>query len=202
MARLAGKKCLVTGAGRGIGQAIALAFAREGAAVAVLDRRPELSSKTVAALRQIGGAVEAVSADVADEHAVTAAIAAAQEALGGIDVIVNNAGINTLSRVIDMPLAMWDEMIAVDLRSVFLCTRAVLPGMIRRLVLGQHDPPGSVAQRMQVRTQLRIHDEGRQFAPLLLSGYPGANSQTVFRTLNSDARFISGVGCNCSVDGQ
>jgi 3-oxoacyl-[acyl-carrier protein] reductase len=132
MARLAGKKCLVTGAGRGIGQAIALAFAREGAAVAVLDRRPELSSKTVAALRQIGGAVEAVSADVADEHAVTAAIAAAQEALGGIDVIVNNAGINTLSRVIDMPVAMWDEMIAVDLRSVFLCTRAVLPGMIQR----------------------------------------------------------------------
>jgi 3-oxoacyl-[acyl-carrier protein] reductase len=66
MARLAGKKCLVTGAGRGIGQAIALAFAREGAVVAVLDRRPELSSKTVAALRQIGAAVEAVSADVAD----------------------------------------------------------------------------------------------------------------------------------------
>jgi 3-oxoacyl-[acyl-carrier protein] reductase len=132
MARLAGKKCLVTGAGRGIGQAIALAFAREGAAVAVLDRRPELSSKTVAALRQIGGVVEAVSADVADEHAVTTAIAAVQEALGGIDVIVNNAGIHTLSRVIDMPLAMWDEMIAVDLSSVFLCTRAVLPGMIQR----------------------------------------------------------------------
>ncbi len=132
MAKLAGKKCLVTGAGRGIGQAIALAFAREGATVAILDRTPEASQETLAALRQLGATAEAVSADVADEPAITAAIATADKALGGIDVLVNNAGIDTTSRLIDMPVAMWDEMMAVNLRSVFLCTRAVLPGMIER----------------------------------------------------------------------
>lgn len=132
MAKLAGKKCLVTGAGRGIGQAIVMAFAREGAAVVVLDRTPEASQETLAALRQLGATAHAVSADVADEAAVTAAIAAADAVLGGIDVLVNNAGIDTTSRLIDMPVAMWDEMMAVNLRSVFLCTRAVLPGMIER----------------------------------------------------------------------
>lgn len=132
MAKLTGKRCLVTGAGRGIGQAIALAFAREGAAVVVLDRTAEASQETLAALRQLGATADAVSADVADEAAVTDAIAAADAALGGIDVLVNNAGIDTTSRLIGMPVAMWDEMMAVNLRSVFLCTRAVLPGMIER----------------------------------------------------------------------
>lgn len=132
MARLVGKRCLVTGAGRGIGQAIALAFAREGAEVAVLDRTPEAGEHTMAELRKIGGKAALVSADVSDEQSANAAVKAADEALGGINVIVNNAGIDTASRVIDMPTAMWDEMIAVNLRSVFLCTRAVLPGMIGR----------------------------------------------------------------------
>jgi 3-oxoacyl-[acyl-carrier protein] reductase len=128
MARLAGKRCLVTGAGRGIGRAIALAFVREGADVVVLDRREDLASEVA---REIG-AKAAVTADVAVEDSVEAGVRAAQDALGGIDVLVNNAGIDTTSLVRDMPTAMWDEMMAVNLRSVFLCTRAVLPGMIER----------------------------------------------------------------------
>ncbi|MBV9749548.1 MAG: SDR family oxidoreductase [Acetobacteraceae bacterium] len=132
MARLTGKRCLVTGAGRGIGRAIALAFAHEGAAVAVLDRREDLAAETATALKHLGAKIAVVTADVAQEDSVNAGIAAAQDALGGIDVLVNNAGIDTNSRVADMPVAMWDEMMAVNLRSVFLCTRAVLPGMVGR----------------------------------------------------------------------
>lgn len=132
MARLTGKRCLVTGAGRGIGRAIALAFAREGAAVAVLDRREDRAAEVAALLQEQGATAAAVTADVSQEASVNAGIAAARDALGGIDVLVNNAGIDTNSRVIDMPVAMWDEMMAVNLRSVFLCTRAVLPGMIER----------------------------------------------------------------------
>ena len=126
------KRCLVTGAGRGIGRAIALTFAREGAAVVVLDRRKDLATEVAAQLQEQGVTATAVTADVSQEASVNAAISAARDALGGIDVLVNNAGIDTNSRVIDMPVAMWDEMMAVNLRSVFLCTRAVLPGMIER----------------------------------------------------------------------
>jgi 3-oxoacyl-[acyl-carrier protein] reductase len=118
VARLTGKKCLVTGGARGIGRAIALAFAQEGAEVMVLDRQ------------QAPGL--AVIADVSQEPSVKAATAEVETRLGQIDVLVNNAGIDTTSRVVDMPVALWDEMIAVNLRGVFLCTRAVLPGMIRR----------------------------------------------------------------------
>jgi len=132
VARLTGKRCLVTGAGRGIGRAIAVAFAHEGAAVAVLDRREDLAAEVAGLLRDQGATAAAVTADVSLEDSVNDGIAAARNALGGIDVLVNNAGIDTNSRVIDMPVAMWDEMMAVNLRSVFLCTRAVLPGMIER----------------------------------------------------------------------
>jgi 3-oxoacyl-[acyl-carrier protein] reductase len=130
--RLQGKKALVTGGARGIGGAIATAFAREGADVAVLDLRIEAAEAKVAELKAFGIKTFAVAADVSDENQVNAAVAAATEALGQIDILVNNAGIDTTSVVVDMETAMWDQMMAVNLRSVFLCTRAVLKPMIGR----------------------------------------------------------------------
>jgi len=130
--RLSGKKALVTGGARGIGGAIATAFAREGADVAVLDLRLEAAEQRAAALKEFGVKTCAVAADVSDEAKVNAAVAQVEAALGRIDILVNNAGIDTTSVVAEMSTAMWDEMMAVNLRSVFLCTRAVLKPMISR----------------------------------------------------------------------
>ena len=132
MGKLTGKMALVTGGGRGIGRAIAVAFAREGAGVAVLDLRQDAAGQTAAELAQAGATSVAVAGDVGDEAQVIAAIAQAELALCRIDILVNNAGIDTTSCVVDMPTSMWDDMIRVNLRSIFLCTRAVLPGMLRR----------------------------------------------------------------------
>jgi 3-oxoacyl-[acyl-carrier protein] reductase len=130
--RLAGKKALVTGGAGGIGAAIATAFAREGADVAVLDLKLANAQASAAKLKQFGGTVCAVAADVSNEAQVAAAVAEVEAKLGWIDILVNNAGIDTTSVVADMSTEMWDQMIAVNLRSVFLCTRAVLKPMIAR----------------------------------------------------------------------
>jgi 3-oxoacyl-[acyl-carrier protein] reductase len=132
MGKLDGRMALVTGGGRGIGRAIALAFAREGAGVAVLDLRQELAEATARDVAKLGAKSLAVSADVGEEASVNEAVRKVEAAFERIDILVNNAGIDTTSRVADMPTEMWDEMIRVNLRSIFLCTRAVLPGMTRR----------------------------------------------------------------------
>ncbi|HEV8262374.1 MAG TPA: 3-oxoacyl-ACP reductase family protein [Burkholderiales bacterium] len=132
MNRLTGKKALVTGAARGIGHAIAATFAREGADVAILDLKKESAERTADEVRRLGVNGIAVAADVSNEDQVKRAIGAVQRAFGRIDILVNNAGIDTTSTVVEMPTAMWDEMMAVNLRSIFLCTREVLPGMIQR----------------------------------------------------------------------
>jgi 3-oxoacyl-[acyl-carrier protein] reductase len=132
MGKLAGRACVVTGGARGIGREIALAFARAGADIAVVDRRGDLAAGTAAAASTHGVQAHAFTADVSMEQDVAAAMSAAEAALGRIDVLVNNAGIITTAPLADRPVPVWDEMIAVNLRSVFLCSKAVLPGMARR----------------------------------------------------------------------
>lgn len=131
-ARLEGRSALITGGAGGIGGAIATAFAREGAAVAILDLEIEAAAAKAATLGDFGNETFAVAADVSDEQQVSAAVAATIDALGSIDILVNNAGIDSTSLVVDMPLSMWDTMLAINLRSVFLCTRAVLNPMLAR----------------------------------------------------------------------
>jgi 3-oxoacyl-[acyl-carrier protein] reductase len=132
MNRLQGKRCIVTGGASGIGRAIALAFAREGADVAILDRNEEFAAKTADEAKASGISAFAITADVSDESSATTALNQAEQALGSVDVLVNNAGIGDSARFADMSVEAWDRMIAVNLRSVFLCTRIVLPGMINR----------------------------------------------------------------------
>jgi 3-oxoacyl-[acyl-carrier protein] reductase len=133
MGVLAGRTALVTGAGRGIGRAIALAFAQEGAGVAINDLGRMAEARTVARQIEAGGRrALAVEADVSREEAVQAMVARVLAAFGRIDILVNNAGIATLARVEEMDVALWDRMIAVHLRGTFLVTRQVLPGMLAR----------------------------------------------------------------------
>jgi 3-oxoacyl-[acyl-carrier protein] reductase len=130
---LDGRVALVTGASRGIGAAIATAFGREGAAVVVnYHRSAGPASAVVAAVEEAGGKALAIRADVRDGGAVRALVADALAAFGRIDVLVNNAGVLNVVALHEMSEAVWDEMIATNLRSVFLVTRAVLPGMLAR----------------------------------------------------------------------
>jgi 3-oxoacyl-[acyl-carrier protein] reductase len=124
---------LVTGASRGIGAAIALALAEAGAAVAVNYRQNSVGAEALAAqLRSRGGRAIAVGADVSQSAPVAAMINCVTAELGPIDVLINNAGIGIARAIDDLSEADFDQTIAVNLKSVFLCTQAVLPAMRRR----------------------------------------------------------------------
>jgi len=132
MGKLSGKTALVTGAARGIGHAIALAYAREGADVAALDLKKENAEKTAAEISALGVRGIAFGADVGSESEVIFAFNQVLSSFGHIDILVNNAGIDTTSLVVEMSTDMWDEMMRINLRSIFLCSRQVLPSMLER----------------------------------------------------------------------
>lgn len=115
---------LVTGAGRGIGRAIALAFAAQGYAVGVNDIDAATAQTVAAALAYQGGASLALPGDVADPPTVARLVAETVDAFGGLDAMVNNAGIEPRASILDMDPAEWDEVQAVNLRGVFLGTQA------------------------------------------------------------------------------
>jgi 2-hydroxycyclohexanecarboxyl-CoA dehydrogenase len=131
--RLQGKTAMVTGAGRGIGAAVAAALAAEGAAVAVCDLDGPSAAKTAAALAERHG-VRAVGTgvDIADSAAVRAAVGRVRSELGPPDILVNNAGIDVIELFVDSAEQTWDKIIAVNLRGTMTVTRAVLDGMIER----------------------------------------------------------------------
>ncbi|MBB5915746.1 3-oxoacyl-[acyl-carrier protein] reductase [Nocardia transvalensis] len=130
---LDGRVALVTGGSRGIGRGIAQTLARAGAAVAVNYRgREDEAAATVAAIERAGGTAVAVRANVADRAEVEAMAARVGAALGPIDVLINNAGIATIRGLDDLTEADFDETLAVNLKSAFLCTQTVVPGMRSR----------------------------------------------------------------------
>ena len=128
--RLEGRVALVTGGGRGIGRAIALAFAREGARVAVTGRTPAEVEAVAAEARALGRQAVAVPCDVADRAQVDAAARVAAEALGPIQVLVNNAGMAVSAKLADTSDALWEQHLRVNLTGAFYASRAVLPGML------------------------------------------------------------------------
>jgi 3-oxoacyl-[acyl-carrier protein] reductase len=130
---LSNRVALVTGGSRGIGAAIALALADAGSAVAVNYReRAEDAEAVVAKIKAMGGRAIAVAADVSQSAPVTAMVERVATALGPIDILVNNAGVAIVRGVDDLTEAEFDLTIAVNLKSAFLCTQAVLPAMRAR----------------------------------------------------------------------
>jgi 3-oxoacyl-[acyl-carrier protein] reductase len=127
---LTGRIALVTGASRGIGAAIALSLADAGASIAVNYRERATEADAVArAITAIGRRAVTVPADVSDSAAVAAMIRAVAANLGPIDILINNAGVGLIRGIDDLTEADFDQTIAVNLKSVFLCTQAVLPHM-------------------------------------------------------------------------
>jgi 3-oxoacyl-[acyl-carrier protein] reductase len=127
--RLKGKKAVVTGAASGFGRGIAERFAAEGARVAILDINADAARQVA---RAIGQAAHAIACDVTQASQVNAAIAEADRQLGGIDIMVNNAGWSHRNRpMLDVTEAEFDKVYAVNVKSIFLSTQAVLPLMRR-----------------------------------------------------------------------
>jgi 3-oxoacyl-[acyl-carrier protein] reductase len=133
MSKLEGRVALVTGAASGIGQAIAIAFAREGANIVVADRSDVTQAAVVlAAIAEAGGEALFVQTDVSDEASVNQMAAAALAHFGRVDILVNNAGIFTESLLENMPIEDWDRVLGVNLRGTFLCSRALVGQMLER----------------------------------------------------------------------
>jgi NAD(P)-dependent dehydrogenase (short-subunit alcohol dehydrogenase family) len=127
--RLAGQVALVTGAGRGIGRAVAAAFAREGAFVVLAARSIRELASVQREIEAAGGRALAVPTDVRQEPAVAALVTRALAEGGRLDCLVTGAGLAAFGPAADAKTEDWDQLMAVNLRGVFLCCRAVLPAM-------------------------------------------------------------------------
>lgn len=128
--RLDGKVAIISGGATGMGGAASRLFAAEGARVAILDRNADAADATAAAIRAAGHDAAAFPADVSDEAEVEAAVAAATGRFGPATVLFNHAGTLIVKPFLETTVAEWDWLHAVNVRSMFLVTRAVLPGMI------------------------------------------------------------------------
>ena len=130
MGRLEGKLAIISGGATGMGGASSRLFAAEGATVAIIDRNAAAAAATAAEIRAAGGKAESFVADVSDEGEVQAAVGRIERELGPARVLFNHAGTIVIKPFLETTVEEWDWLHAVNVRSMFLVTRAVLPGMI------------------------------------------------------------------------
>jgi 3-hydroxybutyrate dehydrogenase len=127
---LSGKAALVTGAGSGIGKAIAVALAAQGAAVALADLRPDGIADVQEEIRAAGGVAVALTGDVSSREDARAWVDDTRQQFGRLDILVNNAGLQYVSPVHEFPEDRWDQLLGIMLTGPFLTTRYALPGML------------------------------------------------------------------------
>ena len=132
MTDLKNKNALITGAGKGIGKAIALALAKEGVNVILVARTQNEIDNVAAKARSLRVKALAITADVADINSVNAAIEKALAEFGTIDILINNAGIAAFGKFLELEPTDWERIIQVNLMGTYFVTRAVLPNMIER----------------------------------------------------------------------
>lgn len=132
MESLKGKTALITGAGRGIGRATAIALGKEGVNIGLMGLTMENLEKVADDLAEFGVAVSAAVADVADLESVTSAVDHIKGDLGSIDILINNAGTAKFGGFLDLSPVDWEDIIRVNVMGVYNVTRAVLPGMIEQ----------------------------------------------------------------------
>jgi 3-oxoacyl-[acyl-carrier protein] reductase len=123
---------IVTGAGTGIGQGIAIAFAKEGAQVVIAGRRKEPLAQTVEQIQKAGGVARAVVCDVSVNAQVEALVRETVEIFGGVDILVNNAGVYRAHDALTMTDEEWDSVMSIDLKGVWYCSKAVIPQMLAK----------------------------------------------------------------------
>jgi 3-oxoacyl-[acyl-carrier protein] reductase len=132
MNRFEGRVALVTGASRGIGEAIAKRLASEGATVLLAARSPDALARVASEIETAGGRASALALDLADPASIEAAVKTALAAHGEIHVLVNNAGVTEDNLVLRMSRESWERVLATNLTGVFLLTQAVVKGMVRK----------------------------------------------------------------------
>ncbi|SEJ85893.1 3-oxoacyl-[acyl-carrier protein] reductase [Bhargavaea ginsengi] len=132
MQTISGKVALITGAGRGIGRATAIAFAKEGIHVGLVGRTTENLQNVAEELKEYDVKVAFAAADISDLESVTAAVESIRGELGPIDILVNNAGISKFGGFMDLTPEEWTKIIDVNVKGVYYTTRAVLPEMLER----------------------------------------------------------------------
>jgi len=130
MENIAGKNALITGAGKGIGKAIAIALAKEGVNVGLLARTQSDLDKLALELKEFGVKISTVTADVSDINSINVAVEKVQSELGFIDILINNAGIGKFAKFLELEPNAWEEIIKINLLGPYYVTRAVVPQMI------------------------------------------------------------------------
>ena len=189
MTSLSGKTLFITGASRGIGLAIALRAARDGANVVIAAKsdvaNPKLPGTIHSAAAQVenaGGKALAVKCDIREEHEVLAAVAQAVERFGGIDILVNNASAIWLRGVLDTPMKRFDLMTQVNSRGSFLCAQVCLPHLLKSAnphILTLAPPPNLAPHWWAPHTAYTLAKMGMSLVTLGLSAEFGAQGVAV-----------------------